>query len=52
MSQRQIRIFAIVLASIMVLALVVIVDFEYPRMGLIRIDAVDQVLVDLRAGMK
>ncbi|MBK8794369.1 MAG: DUF4239 domain-containing protein [Holophaga sp.] len=39
-------------AGIMVLALVVIVDFEYPRMGLIRIDAVDQVLVDLRAGMK
>ena len=26
-------------------------DLEYPRIGLIRIDAVDQVLIDLRASM-
>jgi hypothetical protein len=37
--------------AVMVLALVVIVDFEYPRLGFIRIDAVDQILMDLRAGM-
>ena len=29
-------------------ALFVILDLEYPRLGLIRVDAVDQVLVDLR----
>jgi hypothetical protein len=29
----------------------VIIDLEYPRMGLIRVDAFDQALVDLRAGM-
>ena len=29
----------------------VIVDFEYPRVGLIRVDAFDQVLVDVRKGM-
>jgi len=39
-------------ATVMVLALVVIVDFEHPRLGFIRIDSVDQVLLDLRAGMK
>jgi len=30
----------------------VIVDIEYPRFGLIRVDAVDQVLRDLRQSMK
>ena len=30
----------------------VILDLEYPRLGLIRIDAIDQVLVDARAAMK
>lgn len=30
----------------------VIVDLEYPRLGLVRIDAIDQALVDLRATMK
>jgi len=39
-------------AAAMVLALAVIVDFEYPRLGFIRIDSVDQILVDLRAGMR
>jgi hypothetical protein len=27
-------------------------DLEYPRLGLIRVDAVDQVLADLRESMK
>jgi hypothetical protein len=30
----------------------VILDIEYPRLGFVRIDAIDQVLVDVRAGMK
>jgi len=30
----------------------VILDVEYPRLGFVRIDAIDQVLVDTRAGMK
>jgi hypothetical protein len=38
-------------AFIMALAVYVIIDLEYPRLGLIRIDAADQVLIDLRASM-
>jgi hypothetical protein len=30
----------------------VIVDMEYPRLGFIRVDNFDQVLVDLRQSMK
>ena len=30
----------------------VILDMEYPRLGFIRIDAIDQLLVNARAGMK
>jgi len=37
--------FAVVIA----VSMYVILDFEFPRVGLIRIDAVDQTLVDLRA---
>jgi hypothetical protein len=39
-------------ASLTVVAVYVILDIEYPRLGLIRVDAVDQVLVDLRESMK
>ncbi|HXC17884.1 MAG TPA: hypothetical protein VNV60_10630 [Holophagaceae bacterium] len=39
-------------AVVMVGALYIIMDFEYPRLGIIRVDAVDQVLVDLRAGLR
>jgi hypothetical protein len=34
------------------LAIYVIVDLEYPRLGLIRIDSADQALVDVRSGMR
>jgi hypothetical protein len=34
------------------LAVYVIVDLEYPRVGFIRVDATDEMLVELRAGMK
>ena len=39
-------------AAILSLTIYVIVDLEFPRLGLIRVDAADQALVDLRASMK
>ncbi len=35
----------------LLLAIYIILDLEYPRAGLIRVDSYDQLLVDLRAGM-
>ena len=40
-----------VFAAIMGLTVYVILDIEFPRTGLIRIDAFDQVMVDLRRSM-
>lgn len=39
-------------AAVSALALYVIIDIEYPRMGLIRVDPFDHALRDLRATMK
>lgn len=39
-------------ASLLAVALLVIVDLEFPRVGLIRIDAFDQILVALRVSMR
>ena len=39
-------------ALTMALALYVIVDLEFPRLGLIRLDAYDQLLVDVRESMR
>jgi hypothetical protein len=39
-------------AAILALTIYVIVDLEFPRLGLIRINSADQALVDLRASMK
>lgn len=39
-------------AGILALTVFVIMDMEYPRVGLIRVDSFDQVLVDLRQSMK
>lgn len=39
-------------AVVMAMVVYVIIDIEYPRMGLIRVDAFDQALVELRANMK
>jgi hypothetical protein len=39
-------------AAAMALAVYVILDLEFPRLGWIRVDAFDQVLVDVRASMK
>ena len=38
-------------AFVMATAIFVILDLEYPRLGLIRVDAFDQALVDLRESM-
>jgi hypothetical protein len=39
-------------AATTAIAVYVIVDLEYPRLGLVRIDTFDQALVDVRATMK
>lgn len=39
-------------AGIVAFTVYVILDIEYPRLGWVRLDAIDQVLVNLRAGMK
>jgi len=41
-----------VFAAILSLTVYVIVDLEFPRLGLIRVDAADQVLVELRQSMR
>lgn len=38
-------------ALVMAVAVFVILDLEYPRLGLVRVDAFDQALVDLRESM-
>jgi hypothetical protein len=38
-------------ATVLALCVYVILDFEYPRVGFIRVDAFDQVLLDLRRSM-
>ena len=42
----------IVFAAMTAVTVYVILDVEYPRFGLIRVDAADQVLVELRESMK
>ena len=39
-------------AAVLALTVYVIFDIEYPRIGLIRLDAIDQLLVDVRNSMK
>ena len=50
-SKTRSRIHTVGFAAVLAFAVYVIVDLEYPRLGLIRVDAVDQVLVELRRGM-
>lgn len=42
----------IAFAAIVALTVYVILDIEYPRLGFVRLDAIDQLLIDVRAGMK
>lgn len=50
-SAQQSRLHLIGFAAITALALYIILDLEYPRVGLIRVDAFDQALMELRASM-
>src|SRR5262249_31721771 len=45
-------IFVIAYAVVLAVAVYVIVDYEFPRFGIVRVDAVDQALVDTLARMK
>ena len=40
------------MAGAVALAIFVILDLEFPRAGLIRVDVMDQALVELRARMR
>jgi hypothetical protein len=44
--------YTVFFAAILSLTVYVIVDLEFPRLGLIRVDAADQVLIDLRKSMQ
>jgi hypothetical protein len=39
-------------AAVLTMTLFVIVDYEFPRVGLIRLDPIDSLLIDLRQSMK
>jgi hypothetical protein len=39
-------------AAMVALTVYVIFDIEYPRLGLVRMDAIDRVLIDVREGMR
>jgi hypothetical protein len=45
------RLHSFAYAGVLAFTLYVILDLEYPRLGLIRVDAFDQVLVEVREGM-
>ncbi len=51
-NQRRPWFYEVVFACIMSVTVYVIVDLEVPRLGLIRVDAADQVLIDLRDSMR
>ncbi len=50
-NQDRVWLHTAVMAFILALAFYAIIDIEYPRLGLIRVDAADQVLIDLRESM-
>jgi len=46
------RLHALAYAGVLATVIYVIVDLEFPRLGLIRVDAADQLLVDVRESMR
>jgi hypothetical protein len=54
MAEGKVRSWAHILgfATLFSITMFLILDLEYPRLGLIRVDAADQILVTLRASMK
>jgi hypothetical protein len=51
-SARRYRIHLCIYAAIFALTLYVIVDMEYPRVGFIRVTAMDHLLEDVRESMR
>lgn len=51
-SKRRSGVHIIAFAGILAITTYVILDLEYPRVGLIRLDAFDQVMLDVRQSMK
>lgn len=51
-SKRRSWVHIIAFAGILAITTYVILDLEYPRLGLIRLDAFDQVMIDVRQSMK
>jgi hypothetical protein len=49
---RQSRVHAFGFAAITAIALYLIADLEFPRLGFVRVDSFDQALIDLRASMQ
>ena len=49
---RHVTLHTITFALIITSTVYVILDLDYPRFGLIRLDSADQALLDLLAGMK
>ena len=45
------RLYPMAFAALLTITVLVIVDIEFPRVGFIRIDAIDYLLTDVRAGM-
>jgi hypothetical protein len=45
------RLYPLAFAALLTVTVFVIVDMEFPRYGLIRVDALDSLLVEVRAGM-
>jgi hypothetical protein len=50
-SEKRPTLHMLVFAAVTAVTVFVIVDLEYPRSGLIRVDAADEVLVELRRSM-
>ncbi len=51
-SQARSGIHILAFAAVLTLTVCVILDYEFPRLGFIRINPVDQVLMDVRAQME
>jgi hypothetical protein len=50
--QKRTWIHTVAFPAVLALSLFVIVDYEFPRLGLIRVDAADSVLADVRQSMR
>ena len=51
-SDQRSRLHIVCFALVLTVAFSVILDLEYPRIGFIRIDWMDRVLLDVRDGMR